>query len=110
MARGGLVKGLKLDGKLSTAWKRVPAVEFVDRNGSTPEHAASCRIAYDAQHLWFSFENHEPQMDKLTAKATTRDSRVWKVCRAALPGCHALTTRERRVSMPAGMPTPAGGR
>jgi hypothetical protein len=70
----GPAKGLKLDGKLSAAWKRVPAVDFVDREGNTPEQATSCRIAYDAENLWFCFENDEPQMDKLTAKATKRDS------------------------------------
>ena len=71
----GPAKGLKLDGRLSAAWKRVPAVDFVDPQGNTPEHAASCRIAYDAQYLWFCFENDEPQMDKLTAKARKRGSR-----------------------------------
>lgn len=76
----GPTKALKLDGKLSAPWKRVSAVNFVDRQGNTPEHAASCRIAYDAQYLWFCFDNDEPQMDKLTAKAKKRDSRnppIW---------------------------------
>ena len=77
----GPAKGLKLDGKLSAAWKRVPARDLADAHGKTPQHAASCRIAYDAQHLWFCFENDEPQMDKLTATATKRDSRnppIWE--------------------------------
>ncbi|HJP29508.1 MAG: sugar-binding protein [Candidatus Latescibacteria bacterium] len=76
----GLAKGLKLDGNLSAAWKRVLAVDLIGNQGNTPEHAASCRIAYDAQYLWFCFDNDEPQMDKLTAKATKRDSRkpaIW---------------------------------
>jgi hypothetical protein len=76
----GPSKGLKLDGRLSAAWKRLRAVPFVDRAGNPPPQKSSCRIGWDEQSLWFAVECDEPEMGRLTALATERDSRnppVW---------------------------------
>lgn len=63
-----------LDGRIEKVpWKNTQVLTFVSKEGNDPEYQTKAYVMWDDDYLYFAFENMEPDMDKLQAKATQRD-------------------------------------
>ena len=64
-----------IDGKLDeNLWKIVPPLTFVSRdNGCKASYPSNTYLSWDENYLYVAFENFEPQMEEIQAKAIERD-------------------------------------
>ena len=70
---------IRIDGVLDeAAWKRAPVlsdfVQFQPERGAPASVRTSVRILYDGTAVYFGFENTDPEMDKIAARISKRDS------------------------------------
>ncbi len=64
----------KIDGKLDDeVWKAFEPFAFVDNDGGAARYPTWGYGAWDEQNLYLAFLNYDPDMAKLTTKATRRD-------------------------------------
>jgi len=79
-ATAGKAEGaIKIDGVLDEAdWGRAPIlsdfVQFQPERGAPSAVRTVVRILYDATAVYFGFENTDPEMDKIAARLSKRDS------------------------------------
>ena len=67
-------KAIVLDGKIEDLpWKVAKPITFVDKSGNAANFATKAYVTWDKDYLYLAFENTEPEMAKLYAKATERD-------------------------------------
>ena len=67
-------EAIVLDGKIDEpAWKTAGPITFVDKSGNEAQFATNAYVTWDNDYLYMAFENFEPEMAKLYAKATERD-------------------------------------
>jgi hypothetical protein len=70
---------IRINGVLDeAAWKRAPVlsdfVQFQPERGAPASVQTSVRIIYDSTAVYFGFENTDPEMDKIAARISKRDS------------------------------------
>lgn len=70
----GPVSGMRMDGNLrGSPWENIKPVHFVDKNGDEAKYKTLAWMAWDRHFLYVTFANYEPEISKLTARATERD-------------------------------------
>jgi len=70
---------IRVDGVLDeAAWKRAPVlsdfIQFQPERGAPASVQTSVMILYDGTAVYFGFENTDPEMDKIAARISKRDS------------------------------------
>lgn len=70
---------IRVDGTLDeAAWGRAAVlsdfIQFEPKRGATATVRTSVRILYDGAAVYFGFENTDPEMDKIAARISKRDS------------------------------------